>query len=91
MRRIRQVGRLLATLTALAVLAPTCNNDQDQEELERAREFAACMREQGIDFPDPERDDQGAISGPAGPPDGDWEAFETAREICTAETGHRMD
>jgi hypothetical protein len=89
MQRTRRAGRLLAALAVLAAPPAACNDDQ--EELDRAREFAACMREQGIDFPDPDRDEEGAISGPAGPVNGNQAAFDAAQKICEAETGHRMD
>lgn len=52
-----------------------------EEELARHLQFAACMRDQGIDFPDPVIDGDD-ISGPAGPSDGDWEAFEAAKRVC---------
>jgi hypothetical protein len=87
-RRPRGRPATIAWLAALAVLATACNHDQ---ELESRREFAACMRDQGLDFPDPVRDQDGGVSGPAGPLDGDWEAFEAARRNCEAETGHQMD
>ena len=57
-----------------------------EAEMEAMLEFAACMRDQGVDFPDPVLDDSG-ISGPAGPLDGDWDSFNEAREICEEATG----
>ncbi|HUG86845.1 MAG TPA: hypothetical protein VMM13_19905 [Euzebya sp.] len=51
------------------------------EQMEAHLAFAACMREQGIDFPDPVLDGD-TISGPAGPLDGDQAAFDAAREAC---------
>lgn len=61
-----------------------------EEQMEGMLEFAACMRDQGIDFPDPQFEGD-AISGPAGPLDGDWESFDAAREICEEETGETLD
>lgn len=61
-----------------------------EEEMERMLQFATCMRDQGIDFPDPVIDDDGNISGPAGPLDGDQEAFDAAREKCEDKTGESM-
>jgi hypothetical protein len=61
-----------------------------EEEMDRALGFAACMRDQGIEFPDPVMDDNGTISGPAGPMDGDWEAFEAAKAACEDQTGAPM-
>jgi hypothetical protein len=63
---------------------------QQEEDMARMLEFASCMRDQGLDFPDPQMDDDGNISGPAGPADGDGEAFSTAREACEDETGQPM-
>jgi hypothetical protein len=63
---------------------------QIEAELETMLEFAACMRDQGVDFPDPQLDDSGVISGPAGPADGDWETFEAAREFCEVELNEPM-
>lgn len=61
-----------------------------EDEMDKMLEFAACMRDQGIDFPDPVMDDDGNISGPAGPMDGDWEAFEAAKQTCEDHTGEPM-
>jgi hypothetical protein len=61
-----------------------------EAEMDGMLEFAACMRDQGIDFPDPVMDDTGAISGPAGPMDGDWDAFEAAKRVCEDQTGEPM-
>jgi len=61
-----------------------------EEEMDRMLEFATCMRDQGIEFPDPVMDDTGTISGPAGPMDGDWDAFEAARAACEDQTGVPM-
>ncbi len=69
-------------------------NPADRAQLEADMEvmlvFAACMRDHGIDFADPQFDDSGGIEGPAGPADGDWEAFDAAREACEAQTGSPM-
>jgi hypothetical protein len=59
-------------------------------EMDRMLEFAACMRDQGLEFPDPVMDDDGTISGAAGPMDGDWEAFEAAKAVCEDQTGAPM-
>jgi hypothetical protein len=58
--------------------------------MDRMLEFAQCMRDQGVEFPDPQIDDNGDISGPAGPMDGDWEAFDAARVTCEDQTGGPM-
>lgn len=63
---------------------------QQEADMEAMLAFASCMREQGIEFPDPQMDDEGNVSGPAGPMDGDWEAFDTAREACEDDTGQPM-
>lgn len=60
-----------------------------EEEMDSMLEFAACMRDQGIEFPDPQFD-SGGLSGPAGPMDGDWDAFNAARAICEEQTGEPM-
>jgi hypothetical protein len=61
-----------------------------EEQMDKMLEFAACMRDQGIDFPDPQMDDSGTISGPAGPLDGDWDAFEAAKQVCEDQSGEPM-
>jgi hypothetical protein len=58
-----------------------------EEEMGTMLEFARCMRDQGIEFPDPVMDDDGNISGPAGPMDGDWDAFEAAKGVCEDQAG----
>ncbi|MBB5960020.1 hypothetical protein FHS29_006642 [Saccharothrix tamanrassetensis] len=52
----------------------------DPERLERLREFAKCMREHGVDMPDP--DPSGAKLGGAGKLDRDSPAFKAALEAC---------
>jgi hypothetical protein len=77
----------------LALDGPGEANPQDtartEEEMQRMLDFAKCMREQGIEFPDPHLD-EGGISGPAGPIDGDQEGFEKARAICKEQTGEQI-
>jgi len=66
------------------------SSPEDQQEvaegLEAALEFAACMRDQGIDFPDPVVEEDG-FSGPAGPLDDDVEGFDEASESCEEKVG----
>lgn len=61
-----------------------------EEDMDAMLVFAACMRQHGIDFPDPQFDGAGGIEGPAGPADGDWDAFNAARQACEDETGQPM-
>lgn len=61
-----------------------------EQQMDKMLEFAACMRDQGLEFPDPVMADNGDISGPAGPMDGDWDAFEAAKQICEEQTGEPM-
>jgi hypothetical protein len=65
---------------------------QLEKDMEKMLKFAACMRGQGIDFPDPKLDsDGGGISGPTGPPvDGDKETFNRAKRACEEQTGAPM-
>lgn len=63
---------------------------RQEQEMDRMLKFAACMRDEGIEFPDPVMDDNGDISGPAGPVDGDWDAFEVAKQACEDRTGASM-
>ncbi len=67
-------------------LAPPAAADAGalEAELQQRLEFAACMRAEGIDFPDPRVED-GGIGELAGPVDGDWEAFEAASAVCEAQ------
>jgi hypothetical protein len=57
------------------------------EQREEMLAFAACMREQGIDFPDPTFDDNGGMTVGPGPnsasdSEHDSEAFQAANEAC---------
>jgi hypothetical protein len=61
-----------------------------EAELELMLEFAECMRDEGIDFPDPQIDDDGVISGPAGPSDGDWDSFNAANASCEEKLNETM-
>ena len=52
--------------------------------------YAACMREHGIDMPDPQFEEDGRVTQQIGGPDGpEWteEEFEAANEACGGEEG----
>lgn len=52
--------------------------------LEQELEFAKCMRDQGIDFPDPEMREDGSVIVPAGADDPSGPAYQAASEACDA-------
>ena len=59
----------------------------DAEFQDAMLEYAQCMRDHGIDMPDPEFDEDGGVTqsmgeGGAGGPDGPSEEFEAADEAC---------
>jgi hypothetical protein len=62
--------------------------DAAKDPQQAALDFARCMRQHGIDMPDPQVDDQGRVRvrvGPGGPGGGsrpDPEKFEAAQEAC---------
>jgi hypothetical protein len=62
--------------------------DADRDPQQAALDFARCMREHGVDMPDPEVDEQGRIRvriGPGGPGTGarpDPKKFEAAQKAC---------
>lgn len=63
------------------------NGRPDQSEFEDAMlEYAQCMRDHGVDMPDPEFNGEGGVAINAGPATGDREAsqetFEAADEAC---------
>lgn len=65
---------------------PRPDPEQVQEMQDQALEFARCMREHGIDMPDPQFDDQGRITQSIGGPDGpgfDDDDFQEAQEACS--------
>ena len=66
---------------------PEVSPEQEREMREGALAHARCMREQGIDFPDPTFDDDGraAVQIPRGAIDLDDERFRAAEEACRDE------
>jgi hypothetical protein len=59
--------------------------EQQAEMQARALEFAECMREHGVDMPDPQFDENGGIGIMVGGPDGpriDPETMQSAQEAC---------
>jgi hypothetical protein len=56
----------------------------DAEFQDAMLEYAACMREQGIDFPDPSTSGEGlvVVGGPGSEGEADREEFEAADEAC---------
>jgi hypothetical protein len=66
--------------------------EQQAEMREQMLEYAQCMRDQGIDFPDPEFGDNGRVTmgmGPGGeaPTDAEMEAMDAANELCAKDGG----
>jgi hypothetical protein len=62
------------------------NATMDPELADQLLEFAQCMRDEGIDFPDPQFSG-GGVTVQIGGPDGDGidpssEAFQAAQEAC---------
>ena len=70
--------------------------EQQAEMREQALAFSQCMRDHGVDFPDPVFDDNGGISVSIGSDDGatgpspDDPEVEAAMEECSAVTGAPM-
>ncbi|PSL56309.1 hypothetical protein B0I31_10358 [Saccharothrix carnea] len=84
MRRSIVLAALALALTACGtggegVAAPSSSAAMSQEE--RSREFAKCMRDNGVDVPDPE---PGGKSGGFGKVDRTDPDFDRAREACRA-------
>lgn len=67
--------------------------EQQAEMREQMLEYAECMREQGVDFPDPEFSDNGSVTMTMGDPDGeepseaDRKKMEEASEACAVDGG----
>ncbi|MGH2654243.1 MAG: hypothetical protein ACRDHV_07840 [Actinomycetota bacterium] len=60
------------------------SQEEQEKAFEAALQFAGCMRDQGIDFPDPERAEGGGLTqaGPRGDFDPDGPRFREAEEAC---------
>ena len=56
--------------------------EQQAEMREQMLDYAKCMREQGVDYPDPVFDDGGGVSMTVGAVDMDMDEFEAANEVC---------
>jgi hypothetical protein len=65
--------------------------EREAEMQENMLEYAQCMRDHGIDMPDPQFDGDGRVAIQIGDPDGgqrmDQEEFEAANEACGQEGG----
>jgi hypothetical protein len=89
LRHARRPIAALAAIAALTALA-ACGGDEaaSDEEEQRANfedaqvEFTQCMRENGIDLPDPEPGQAGIQIGPGDDIDIDSEEFQAAQEEC---------
>jgi hypothetical protein len=85
-------GEGVATAGGAPTSSATGNNSDagadDGDMAEKMRKFAACMRENGIDMPDPEVDSEGRVRMQIGqgPNEGgtppDREKFEAAQQAC---------
>jgi len=91
----RFLGAFEACQGFLAAAIPEADPEQQAEQIEQAVAFAECMREQGIDFPDPDPasgmsfgsmlgEDGGLAFDPFDP------AFQSASRTCADATGVRM-
>jgi hypothetical protein len=77
-----------------SISGDTGDSDADSADTEQeALEWAQCMRDEGVDIPDPETDEDGNLRmgrvqvGPGGI---DPEDFEAAREVCGEPPGREM-
>ena len=81
-------GDDVATAGGTPTSSAAADNDQSGDNAEQLRKFAACMRENGIDMPDPETDGEGRVlfRGPGGDEEGgtppDREKFQAAQQAC---------
>jgi hypothetical protein len=68
--------------------------EQEAEMREQMLAFAECMREHGIDMPDPTFDDNGRVTARVGSEDGsvpmDQDAMQEAAQACQEEVGGPM-
>lgn len=67
---------------------PEASPEQEEEMQENMLAFAECMREHGVDMPDPEFEEGGKVKMRIGGPDGvdlDQPAIEAAQETCQEE------
>jgi hypothetical protein len=65
-------------------IRPNLSEEEKEEQKERALEFARCMREHGIDMPDPQFGENGGVQirGERGSFDPDDPDFREAQEEC---------
>jgi len=75
----------------LEAARPELTEEEQAERYDQALAFARCMRDEGIDFPDPQPDGfgPGGGGGANGPPefDADEPAFQEALETCQDKLG----
>jgi hypothetical protein len=78
-----------------ALEPPELSEAQQQEFKKAALEHARCMREHGVDFPDPTFSEDGAarveMRRGSGGPDPDDEDFKAAQEACGDKLGRIME
>ena len=95
MRMQAGLARVMLPLAVAAMFATGCSSSGSggdeagggsSDPQDAALSYAKCMREHGIDVPDPKVDGDGGEGlvelGPGGPMGGDAEAFEEAQEAC---------
>jgi hypothetical protein len=81
-------GEDVATAGGTPTGSAAADTEQSGDTAEQMRRFAACMRENGIDMPDPEVDGEGRVlmrgpgGGAEGGPPADREKFEAAQQAC---------
>lgn len=80
----------IPVLLALLLAVVACGNKQDEGNAKKDDtgdmvKFAQCMRDNGVEMPDPKQDDNGGVMIEAVPGDGgqiDEEKMKTAHEAC---------
>jgi hypothetical protein len=79
---------VVLTIAALTVALAACGGDdstssadREEEAREAALEFPQCMRERGVDMPDPDVGEGGRLTFESGS-EGDAAAFERAQKAC---------
>lgn len=83
----KNMKKAMEACKGLAGAPKEMSAEEQQKALDKSIKFAQCMREQGVDVPDPELKDGNLTAKMGGGPEVSKEKMEKAQKVCNGKLG----